>query len=109
MKKIVTVIVLSFLSITLWAQSRNAAYEAYIEEYRYIAIEQQRKHAIPASITLAQALLESGAGKSELATMTFGVTTLTGTFAGHILKSDSIASTRKFYWLFGPQHYGWCR
>lgn len=68
MKKIVTVIVLSFLSITLWAQSRNAAYEAYIEEYRYIAIEQQRKHAIPASITLAQALLESGAGKSELAT-----------------------------------------
>ena len=36
-----------------------------------------------------------------LSTMTFGVTTLTGTFAGHILKSDSIASTRKFYWLFG--------
>ena len=57
MRKVLTVIVLSILSITLWAQSRNAAYEAYIEEYRHIAIEQQRKHGIPASITLAQALL----------------------------------------------------
>ena len=68
MRKVLTIIVLSILSITLWAQSRNAAYEAYIEQYRHIAIEQQRKHGIPASITLAQALLESGAGKSELAT-----------------------------------------
>ena len=34
-----------------------------------------------------------------LSTMTFGVTTLTGVFAGHILKSDNIASTRKFYYL----------
>ena len=52
----------------MWAQSKSAAYEAYIEEYRYIAMEQQRKYGIPASITLAQALLESAAGKSELAT-----------------------------------------
>ena len=34
-----------------------------------------------------------------LSTMTFGVTTLTGVFAGHILKSENIASTRKFYYL----------
>lgn len=56
------------MSITLWAQSRNASYEAYIEQYRHLAIEQQRLHAIPAAITMAQALLESAAGKSELAT-----------------------------------------
>ena len=56
------------MSITLWAQSRNASYEAYIEQYRHIAIEQQRLHGIPASITMAQAILESAAGKSELAT-----------------------------------------
>ena len=31
--------------------------------------------------------------------MTFGVTTLTGTFAGHILKSDTINAARKFYYL----------
>ena len=68
MRKILSIIVLSCLGITMWAQSKSAAYEAYIEEYRYIAMEQQRKHGIPASITLAQALLESAAGKSELAT-----------------------------------------
>lgn len=56
------------MSITLWAQSRNATYEAYIEQYRHIAIEQQRLHGIPASITMAQAILESAAGKSVLAT-----------------------------------------
>ena len=33
-----------------------------------MAVEQQRKHGVPASITLAQGLLESGAGASTLAT-----------------------------------------
>lgn len=67
MKKILSFVVLSCLSIAIWAQSKNTAYEAYIEQYRQIAIEQQRKHGIPASITMAQAILESAAGKSELA------------------------------------------
>ena len=35
--------------------------------YRDIAVEQMELHGIPASITLAQGLLESGAGTSELA------------------------------------------
>lgn len=51
----------------LCAQSVNATYQAYIEQYRDIAIAQQKKHGIPASITLAQGILESAAGKSELA------------------------------------------
>ena len=34
-----------------------------------------------------------------LSTLTFGVTTLTGVFAGHILKSDNIDVKRKFYYL----------
>ncbi len=49
------------------AQRRNSAYETYIEKYKDIAIEQMKEHHIPASITLAQGLLESGAGLSELA------------------------------------------
>jgi len=49
------------------AQKRNTAYENYIEKYKDIAIEQMEEHHIPASITLAQGLLESGAGQSELA------------------------------------------
>jgi hypothetical protein len=68
MKKIASIFMVLLMSITLWAQSRNASYEAYIEQYRHLAIEQQRLHAIPAAITMAQALLESAAGKSELAT-----------------------------------------
>ena len=46
----------------------NEAYLQYIEKYKKIALEQEKEHHIPACITLAQGLLESGAGKSELAT-----------------------------------------
>ena len=43
------------------------AYEKYIKQYSDIAVAHQKKYGIPASITLAQGLLESGAGRSELA------------------------------------------
>lgn len=49
------------------AQNRLKPYDEYISEYAEIAIKQQKLHGIPASITLAQGLLESGAGKSEMA------------------------------------------
>lgn len=42
-------------------------YERYVLTYYPIAVEQMERHNIPASITLAQGLLESGAGKSKLA------------------------------------------
>ena len=41
--------------------------ESYIEKWKDVAIRQMRKHGIPASITLAQALLESSNGNSVLA------------------------------------------
>lgn len=44
-------------------------YQAYIEKYTELAITEQERHAIPASITMAQALLESSAGVSRLATI----------------------------------------
>lgn len=54
---------------TLFAQAqyRNKRYLGYIEQYKEIAVEQMKLHKIPASITLAQGLLESGAGQSTLA------------------------------------------
>ncbi len=45
----------------------NQQYQQYINSYKDIAIMQMRQWKIPASITLAQGLLESGAGRSELA------------------------------------------
>ena len=44
----------------------NQSYQQYIDQYKDIAIEQMLRHHIPASITLAQGLLESGAGKGDL-------------------------------------------
>lgn len=40
--------------------------EYYVKTYYPKAVEQMNKHGIPASITLAQALLEGGAGRSDL-------------------------------------------
>lgn len=49
------------------SQSTYSSYEEYISRYLEMAQEQQREHGIPASITLAQGLLESAAGGSRLA------------------------------------------
>lgn len=51
-----------------WAQSTNQAFWSYIDKYKDWAIEQMHQYHIPASITLAQGLLESNAGRSRLAT-----------------------------------------
>lgn len=47
---------------------KSAETDAYIAKYKQTAIEQMRKYKIPASITLAQGILESGSGRSDLAT-----------------------------------------
>ncbi len=60
------VILLFCVAGTVSAQ-RNKAYEDYIKKYRGIAVDEMKHYRIPASITLAQGLLESGAGKSQLA------------------------------------------
>ena len=71
---IATILVLFPLDI-MGNETTNAArqqrpindYDNYIRLYASIAVEQMQRHGIPASITLAQGLLESGAGKSRLA------------------------------------------
>ncbi len=54
-------------SLALNAQGLNRQYLIYIDEYSDMAIDQMKRYKIPASITLAQGLLESGAGMSVLA------------------------------------------
>lgn len=53
--------------INIQGQSRNKQYVDYIKKYRDIAVDEMKQFHIPASITLAQGLLESGAGNSTLA------------------------------------------
>ena len=69
--KRIKLLLLAFFAICAqvgYAQSAwNARYQRYIDQYKDCAIEQMLKHKIPASITLAQGLLESGAGESTLA------------------------------------------
>ncbi len=53
----------------LMAQTNKIAlYEDYIKQFRSKAMGEMKQYKIPASITLAQGLLESGAGRSLLAT-----------------------------------------
>lgn len=53
---------------TVQTPAPKDAYSAYIAKYSGMAVEQMKQYGIPASITLAQGLLESDAGRSTLAT-----------------------------------------
>jgi len=64
MKKLYIILLLA-LPMTLTAQRITP--EEYIQTYKDIAMREMREHKIPASITLAQGILESGAGNSALA------------------------------------------
>lgn len=46
---------------------QSIALEDYISQYKHVAIAEMRESGIPASIKMAQAILESGFGNSELA------------------------------------------
>ena len=66
----VIVLLFSLTSLPLlYGQRMNAAYQAYIRKYANEAILQMKRHKIPASITIAQGLLESNAGASTLASV----------------------------------------
>ena len=53
--------------LPMGAQIRwNQTYQTYINQYKDLAIEQMLRYRIPASITLAQGLFESAAGRSDL-------------------------------------------
>ena len=89
-----------FLVCTLAAQAqkRNPRYVEYINQYNKLAVEQMKEHKIPASITLAQGLLESGAGTSLLARKSnnhFGIK-CGGSWRGRTVRHDDDARNECF-------------
>lgn len=78
---------------TAKAQSlqKNSVYQSYIEQYASMARDQMKRHGIPASITLAQGLLESAAGQSILARKAnnhFGIKVTSDWRGDYMLRDD---------------------
>jgi len=75
--------------------SKNITYKEtvilYIENYSLIAKEEMLQYGIPASITLAQGILESGAGRGELSAKSnnhFGIKCHKGWTGGRVYHDD---------------------
>ncbi len=64
--KIAVLILMCYVSMVAGNSAMMSA-EEYIQNFKEDAILQMKKHNIPASITLAQGMLESGNGNSDLA------------------------------------------
>jgi LysM repeat protein len=61
-----TFLLLTLVTTSVRGQTNKTTIE-YIKKYKDIAIRSMKRYKIPASITLAQAILESGSGKGRLA------------------------------------------
>ncbi|MDP4266375.1 MAG: glucosaminidase domain-containing protein [Bacteroidota bacterium] len=61
-------LILIILCLGAFPQSQKMTIKDYIEKYKNVAIKEMNVFGIPASITLAQGLLESSNGNSPLAT-----------------------------------------
>ena len=63
MKRIVAILLVMVLAVA----ATDSDFEKYIRKYSSIAVSEMQRTGVPASITLAQGLVESAAGKSSLA------------------------------------------
>ncbi len=64
---VLTGLLLVLISLSAKGITWNKSYDDYFNTWAEVAVQQMIQYRIPASITLAQGVLESGAGKSELA------------------------------------------
>ena len=64
-KRFLTILFIGFVWNSLSAQKQSTS--EYIQQYKDIAIREMQKYQIPASIKMAQGILESSSGNSKLA------------------------------------------
>jgi hypothetical protein len=67
MKKTIRLILIFCMTIQIGWTQNNATTIAYIAQYKAIAMKEMKRTGVPASITLAQGILESNSGESTLA------------------------------------------
>ena len=67
MKRMLVLVAAAAAALLLSARDTKTPQDAYIAKYSGIAVAEMYRTGVPASITLAQGLLESGAGRSTLA------------------------------------------
>ena len=102
MKKLAILFAFLLFPAAAWAQSVQ---EQYIQTYSQIAVEEMLRSGVPASITLAQGLLESGSGQSRLATEGnnhFGIKCHKG-WTGRSMKHDDDARNECFRVYDSPE------
>ena len=67
MKKSIRLILIFCMTMQIGWTQNNTITIAYIAQYKAIAMKEMKRTGVPASITLAQAILESNSGESNLA------------------------------------------
>ena len=75
------ILVILFIVASQSAFTQNMTPDEYIERYKVIAVEEMRRSGVPASITLAQGILETESGNSDLVRRSnnhFGIKCKTG-------------------------------
>ena len=70
--------------------------QQYIEQYAEYAMEQMRRYGIPASVTLAQGIIESADGRSTLANTANNHFGVKGTYNGNYVLADDDRPNEKF-------------
>ncbi len=70
--------------------------QKYIEQYAGYAMEQMRRYGIPASITLAQGIIESADGRSTLANTANNHFGVKGSYNGNFVLADDDKPNEKF-------------
>lgn len=76
--------------------AKSTSRQQYIDQYAVYAMEQMRRYGIPASVTLAQGIIESANGKSTLAETANNHFGVKGTFNGAYVVANDDKPNEKF-------------
>ncbi len=105
MKRILVGLYIGLLSISAVAGQEKMTREQYIDTYQNMAIREMHRAGVPASITMAQGILESSDGNSRLARLGnnhFGIK-CKSTWKGKTMRADDDAPNECFRAYDSPE------